>query len=126
MQTLLLVIHGIVALALVVVVLLQHSEGGALGIGGGGFMSARGQATMLSRTTAWLAAIFMVTSIILAIMARSHRNESSLIDQIPTSKPAASAPANTAQPVAPPPATGQATPQPIIPTTPTKPAAPLN
>jgi preprotein translocase subunit SecG len=57
MQTVLIVIHLLVVVALVGVVLLQRSEGGALGIGGGGgFMTGRGQANALSRATAILAA----------------------------------------------------------------------
>ena len=61
METVLIVVHLMVIVALVIVVLLQRSEGGALGIGGGGgggFMSARGAANALSRTTAILAAGF--------------------------------------------------------------------
>jgi protein translocase SecG subunit len=56
MMTLLLVVHILLALALTGVILVQRSEGGALGIGGGGgFMTARGQANLLTRTTAILA-----------------------------------------------------------------------
>ncbi|MCG8543429.1 MAG: preprotein translocase subunit SecG, partial [Alphaproteobacteria bacterium] len=71
METILLVIHLILALALVGAVLLQRSEGGALGIGGGsgGLMSVRGTANLLTRVTAVLAACFMATSLTLAIMA---------------------------------------------------------
>jgi protein translocase subunit secG len=61
MQTVLIVIHLMVVIALVGVVLLQRSEGGALGVGGGsGFMTGRGQANVLTRATAILAAIFFV------------------------------------------------------------------
>ena len=76
MTTLFLVIHVMIAIALVGVVLLQRTEGGALGIGGGGggggpgsLFSGRGAASLLTRTTAVLAASFMATSIILAILA---------------------------------------------------------
>lgn len=72
MQTVLIVIHLMIVVALVTVVLLQRSEGGALGIGGGGggnFMSARGAANALTRTTAVLAAAFFATSIGLGILA---------------------------------------------------------
>ena len=73
MQTVLIVIHLMIVVALVTVVLLQRSEGGALGIGGGGgggnFMSARGAANALTRTTAILAAAFFATSIGLGIIA---------------------------------------------------------
>ena len=61
MQTVLIVIHLMIVLALVGVVLIQRSEGGGLGIGGGsGFMSARGTANALTRTTAILAALFFL------------------------------------------------------------------
>ncbi len=74
MQTVLIVVHLIIVLALIGVVLLQRSEGG-LGLGGGGgtqgFMTGRGQANALTRATAILAALFFTTSMILAIM--SHR-----------------------------------------------------
>jgi preprotein translocase subunit SecG len=76
MQTVLIVIHLIIVLGLIGVVLLQRSEGG-LGLGGGGsggvsgFMTGRGQANALTRATAILAALFFLTSLVLAIM--SHR-----------------------------------------------------
>jgi preprotein translocase subunit SecG len=86
MQTLTLVIHVMIGLSLVVVVLLQRSEGGALGIGGssgggGGLMSGRGAASLLTRTTAFLGAAFMSTSIILAIMGSNGGSGSVLEDQ---------------------------------------------
>ncbi len=62
MQTVLIVIHLMIVLALVGIVLIQRSEGGGLGIGGGsGFMSARGTANALTRTTAILATLFFIT-----------------------------------------------------------------
>jgi preprotein translocase subunit SecG len=67
------VIQGIVAAALVGIVLMQRSEGGGLGIGGGGspggLMSARGAADFLTRTTKWLAVVFVVLAIVLAAVA---------------------------------------------------------
>jgi preprotein translocase subunit SecG len=82
MQTVLLIIHLIIALALVGAVLLQRSEGGALGIGGGpgGVMSARGAANFLTRTTAILAAVFFVTSILLTILAQGDTSRRSIMD----------------------------------------------
>ena len=78
MQTVLIVVHLIIVLALIGVVLLQRSEGG-LGLGGGssgggvsGFMTGRGQANALTRATAILAALFFATSMTLAVM--SHRS----------------------------------------------------
>jgi len=67
------VLQGIVAAALVGLVLMQRSEGGGLGIGGGGspggLMSARGAADFLTRTTKWLAVVFVILAIVLAAMA---------------------------------------------------------
>ncbi|HPU15446.1 MAG TPA: preprotein translocase subunit SecG [Polymorphobacter sp.] len=76
LTTFILVVHALIALALVAVILLQRSEGGALGIGGsgGGLMSARGAADLLTRATAILGTLFIVTSILLAVLAAGmHR-----------------------------------------------------
>ncbi|MEH3120239.1 MAG: preprotein translocase subunit SecG [Methylorubrum populi] len=84
MQTVLIVVHLIIVLALIAVVLLQRSEGG-LGLGGGGggvsgFMTGRGQANALTRATAILAALFFTTSITLAIMAHRSAAPRSILD----------------------------------------------
>ena len=75
MQTVLIVVHLIIVLALIGVVLLQRSEGGArasAAAGGvSGFMTGRGQANALTRATAILAALFFATSLVLTIMAPS-------------------------------------------------------
>ena len=66
------VVQAIIAAALVGVVLMQRSEGGGLGIGGGspgGLMSARGAADFLTRTTKWLAVLFVVLAIVMAAVA---------------------------------------------------------
>ena len=67
------VVQGIIAAALVGLVLMQRSEGGGLGIGGGGspggLMSARGAADFLTRTTKWLAVLFVGLAIVLAAVA---------------------------------------------------------
>ncbi len=72
MTTVLLIIHLFVTLALIGVVLIQRSEGGGLGIGSsqgmGAFMSGRGTANLLTRTTAILATLFMALSLILALL----------------------------------------------------------
>ena len=89
MATVVLVIHLMIAAALVGVVLLQKSEGGALGMGsggGGGFLTGRGTANLLTRTTAGLAAAFFLTSITLTIMANQRSGAPSLLD---STKPAA-------------------------------------
>lgn len=70
--TFLLVVHALIALALVTVILLQRSEGGGLGIGGGtggGMVSVRGAANLLTRATTVLAVMFIGTSILLAVLA---------------------------------------------------------
>ncbi len=87
MQTVLIVIHLMIVLALVGVVLIQRSEGGGLGIGGGsGFMSARGTANALTRTTAILAALFFVTSLALGILARYDSQPTDILNRIPQSQ----------------------------------------
>lgn len=86
MQTVLIVIHLMVVVALVGVVLLQRSEGGALGMGGGGtggFMSARGAADTLTRTTGILAAAFFATSIGLGLIARYGASPTDILDRVP-------------------------------------------
>lgn len=86
MQTVLIVIHLMIVLALVGVVLIQRSEGGGLGIGGGsGFMSARGAANALTRTTGILATLFFITSMGLTILARYEAKPSDILDRIPSS-----------------------------------------
>ncbi|MFE0015836.1 preprotein translocase subunit SecG [Mesorhizobium sp. NPDC059054] len=87
MQTVLIVIHLMIVLALVGVVLLQRSEGGGLGIGGGsGFMTARGAANALTRATAILAAAFFATSLILSIVARYSPGATDFLDRAPASQ----------------------------------------
>lgn len=84
MQTVLIVIHLMIVLALVGVVLIQRSEGGGLGIGGGsGFMSARGTANALTRTTAILATLFFITSLGLGILSRYESRPTDILDRIP-------------------------------------------
>src|SRR3954466_6328407 len=99
MVLLLFVIHVLIALALIGVILLQKSEGGALGMGGGGmsgFMTGRSTANLLTRTTAILAAVFFLTSIALALLAGGSRAPRSVLDQ-PASPAPSSAPATPAQ-----------------------------
>lgn len=82
MEKVILVVHLMLAIALVVSVLLQRSEGGALGIGGGptGLMSNRGAANLLTRTTGILAGCFFATSMGLAIMASQGGDKGSVLD----------------------------------------------
>jgi len=82
MTTVLLVIHVMVAIALICVVLLQRSEGGALGIGGGGgFMTGRSAGNALTKTTGVLAAAFFATSLALTIIASRQAGPTSIFDQ---------------------------------------------
>jgi preprotein translocase subunit SecG len=93
MQAVLIVIHLMVVIALVGVVLLQRSEGGALGIGGGnGFMTGRGQANVLTRATAILAAIFFATSLALSVWANWTRGPKSILPTTPTTTSAPAKP----------------------------------
>jgi preprotein translocase subunit SecG len=81
MQTVLIVVHLLIVLAMVGLVLLQRSEGGGLGMGGGGgFMTTRGSTNMLTRTTAILAAAFFCTSLVLSILAGHDRKPTSILN----------------------------------------------
>ena len=99
MENILLVIHTLVAIALVGVVLLQRSEGGGLGMGsgGGGAMSGRAAATALGKVTWVLAAAFICTSIFLTILAAQKAAGTSVIDraglpEVSSEEPAAATP----------------------------------
>ncbi len=82
--TILLVIHITVCIALVGAVLLQRSEGGALGMGGGpsGFMTARGASNLMTSITWWLAAIFFVLSLVLTLLTSRTSQASSVVDRV--------------------------------------------
>src|SRR6059058_5988400 len=106
MIVLLFVVHVLIALALVGVVLLQKSEGGALGMGGGGmsgFMTGRSTANLLTRTTAVLAGLFFLTSIALVMLSNAGRAPRSLVDEAPSGPvaPRAPPPSLPGQPSAP-------------------------
>jgi preprotein translocase subunit SecG len=128
MTAVLLVVHLFVTLALIGVVLIQRSEGGGLGIGSsqgmGAFMSGRGTANLLTRTTAVLAAAFFGLSLALAMLNKGTAVQRSVLDLNPPAGrtapvvpaapggivPGSSGPATTAPtpaaPVAPAPAPG--------------------
>jgi len=92
MQTFLIIIHLIIVSAMVGVVLLQRSEGGGLGIGSsGGFLTNRGTANVLTRTTAILAGLFFATSLVLSILAGMDRKPHSILQgqTPPAGQPAA-------------------------------------
>lgn len=83
MQTVLIVLHLMIVIALVAIVLLQRSEGGALGVGGGGgFMTGRGQANALTRATAILGTAFFVTSLALTLLAHYNQAPRSTLDGV--------------------------------------------
>ncbi|WP_315756701.1 MULTISPECIES: preprotein translocase subunit SecG [unclassified Bradyrhizobium] len=84
MQTVLIVIHLMIVAVLIGTVLLQKSEGGGLGMGGGaGFMSSRGTANLLTRTTAILALLFFLTSLALTWLAGLDRKPTSILNNLP-------------------------------------------
>ncbi|HLJ00617.1 MAG TPA: preprotein translocase subunit SecG [Bradyrhizobium sp.] len=96
MQTVIIVVHLMIVAALIATVLLQKSEGGGLGVGGGaGFMSSRGTANLLTRTTAVLAVGFFLTSLFLSWLASYDRKPSSIITPASQSQPANGAAAPT-------------------------------
>lgn len=97
MQTVIIVIHLMIVSVLIGAVLLQKSEGGGLGMGGGaGFMSSRGTANLLTRTTAVLAGIFFLTSMALAWLAGVDRKPASILGAPPATQ------SGGATPIAPP------------------------
>lgn len=152
MQNVLLTIHLIACIALVIAVMLQRSEGGALGMGGGGtggLISGRGAAGVLVRTTMILAGVFFLTSIVMTRLNNDSNSQPSVLEreagqttdpfdtlnQPTTPAPAATPPATTTtDPAAPattpsnaapaPSAPAAATPDPLAPKATPKPAAP--
>ncbi len=104
MITIVFVVHILIALALVGLVLLQRSEGGALGMGGGGgggMMSSRSTANLMTRATATLAGAFMVTSLVLTMLAGRDTGSTSILDQGGTPAAPIEAPAEPANPTVP-------------------------
>ena len=109
MSTVILVIHLLLALALIGVVLLQRSEGGGLGIGGGGgggggmggFLTGASTKSLLTRTTAILAACFMGTSMLLTWLEGRSDGRRSITEDLPISAPAVPEPAEPEGPAVP-------------------------
>lgn len=112
MSTILLLLFLFVTLALIGVILVQRSEGGGLGIGSsqgmGSFMTGRGTANLLTRTTAILGTAFMALALVLAMLGRGQAPRGSILDA-----PAGGAP-------------GQAAPAPALPQLPAAPSVPTN
>jgi preprotein translocase subunit SecG len=135
MQAVLIIVHLLVAVSLIFVVLLQRSEGGALGMGGGGsglggLFSPRGAANTLTKTTIVLGVAFFATSMTLTILALGGRQSTTVLPQVPgQTAPAnpkgpptlpSNAPATPAAPGAP----AGAAPAPAAPAAPAPPALP--
>lgn len=140
MQNVVLTVHLILAALLIGVVLLQRSEGGGLGIGGGGgVMTGRQAANALSKATWILATGFLITSLALFVIAGRQAGSGSVLDRIgggvpaPTEAPAGNLPAlptytpppAAGQPITPPAPAGEAAaPAATAPATPAAPPAP--
>jgi len=134
MTTVLLIIHVFVTIALIGVVLIQRSEGGGLGIGTsqgmGSFMSGRGTANLLTRTTAILAAAFFALSLMLALLNKGTlTSQRSVLDNLPTAPVSAPTGVPVGAPTGTPagaPAGTPATPPAPTPATPGGPSVPTN
>ena len=108
--TVILVIHTLVAMAMIGVILLQRSEGGALGMGGGSnsFLSARSAGNVLTRTTTILVVIFFLTSMALTVLGQRGGPKSlqfggptngKVVAPVAAPKPAPAAPSSPANPM---------------------------
>ena len=83
MENIVLLVHIILAIVLIVVILIQRAEGGALGIGGGSDgMTPRGTGDILTRITAIIATLFIITSISLAIISMRSSDTSIKFDDL--------------------------------------------
>ena len=97
----LLIVQALIAISLITVILMQRSEGGGLGVGGSssGFMTARGAADFLTRSTSVLGGLFIVLSIVMAAIAGATRTpakiDTSLAGKLATSQQQQPQPAQT-------------------------------
>ena len=84
MENFILVLNIILAIILVIIILLQKSEGGALGIGASqeSFISSRSAGNLLTKATAIVATLFIITSILLTIMAQKEISTSSVLEKV--------------------------------------------
>ena len=84
MENFILILNIILAIILVIVILLQKSEGGALGIGASqeSFISSRSAGNLLTKATAIVATLFIITSISLTIMAQKEISTSSVLEKV--------------------------------------------
>jgi preprotein translocase subunit SecG len=106
--TFLLIVQTLVAVTLITVILMQRSEGGGLGVGGSssGFMTARGAADFLTRSTAVLGGLFIVLSIVMAAIAGATRQPTKIDTSLAGKLPSAT---RQSQPTPPQPVPGPAT-----------------
>ena len=88
MENFILIINIILAVLLVVIILLQRSEGGALGLGVSqdNFMSSRSASSFLTKTTAIIATLFIITSILLTIISKEEFSSLSVLEKIEVEK----------------------------------------
>ena len=88
MENFILALNIVVAVLLVIVILLQKSEGGALGIGVSqdSFISSRSAGNFLTKTTALLATLFIITSIVLTIMSKEKISSISVLEKVEEKK----------------------------------------
>ena len=88
MENFVLILNIILAILLIVVVLLQKSEGGALGLGASqdSYISSRSAGSFLTKTTAVIAALFIITSISLTIMSKEEFSSSSVLEKVEEEK----------------------------------------
>ena len=84
MENLILILNIILAILLIIIILLQKSEGGALGLGASqeSYISSRSASNFLTKTTAIIATLFIITSIMLTILSRDEMPTSSVLEKI--------------------------------------------
>jgi preprotein translocase subunit SecG len=100
MEKFVIVVHLMIVLSMIGFVLLQKSEGGGFAAGSNaGFLSSRGSANVLTRTTAYLAGAFFATSLLLSILAGFHRNPTTILQPTANGPAAPSAPGAPATPL---------------------------
>ena len=88
MENIILVLNVVLAILLVAIILLQKSEGGALGLGASqdSFISSRSAGSFLTKTTAIIATLFIITSIALTIMSKEEFSSSSVLEIVEEEK----------------------------------------
>ena len=84
MENIILTLNIILAILLIAIILLQKSEGGALGLGASqdSFISSRSAGSILSKVTALIATLFIITSVLLTIMSKKEFSSSSVLEKV--------------------------------------------